>query len=160
LRKGVRWADGTPFSADDVMFTFMTMQSQDYQESTQQLWKDVTVAKVDDLDVKFTLKAPSAAFPLALRQGIISKHAFEKVSTAGMPRRPRSGPRAIGTAPSKVGSLSGARHVVTLDRNLFANPKPYLDHFVFQTYPTPADAIAAVSSGQADTVGDLLLQGV
>jgi peptide/nickel transport system substrate-binding protein len=160
LRKGVRWADGAPFTADDVMFTFATMQSPNYQESTQQLWKDVAVAKVDDLDVKFTIKAPSAAFPLAMRQGIIPRHLFQNVSIADMPRSARSGPRAIGTGPFKVGSISSDRHVVTLDRNPFANPRPYLEHFVFETFPTPADAIAAVSSGQADLVGDLLPQGV
>src|SRR5262249_29240138 len=91
LRKDVRWADGAPFNADDVMFTFTTMQSPQYLESTQQQWKDVTITKVDDLNVKFTLKAPSASFPLALRQAIIPKHIFQNVAIADMPRSPRSG---------------------------------------------------------------------
>ena len=160
LRGDVRWADGAPFNADDVMFTFATLQSPDYQDPTQQLWKAVVVEKVSQQQVKFTLKAPSAAFPLALRQGIVPRHRFQGVAIADMTRSPRSGPRAIGTGPFQVGSISGDRHVVALDRNPYANPRPYLDHFVFRSYPTPADAMDAVSRGEADAFGDLQPQGV
>jgi peptide/nickel transport system substrate-binding protein len=159
LRHGVRWADGAPFNADDVMFTFNTLQSPDYQQPTLQLWKDVVVEKVNQMSVKFTLKAPDAGFPLALRQGIVSRHTFQGVKIADMPGSPRSGARAIGTGPFMVGSISSDRHVVTLDRNPYANPRPYLDHFVFSSYPTPADAMNAVNRGAADTFGDIEPQG-
>jgi peptide/nickel transport system substrate-binding protein len=159
LRTDVRWGDGAPFNADDVMFTFNTFQSPDYQDPTQQLWKDVVVEKVNQQQVKFTLKAPSAAFPLALRQGIVPRHAFQGVAVANMTRSPRSGARAIGTGPFEVTSISADRHIVTLDRNPYANPRPNLDHFVFRSYATAADAMDAVSRGEADTFGDLQPQG-
>ena len=159
LRTDVRWADGAPFNADDVMFTYGTLQSADYQDPTQQLWKDVVIAKVNQQQVKFTLKAPSAAFPLALREGIVAKHAFQGVAIADMARSPRSGARAVGTGPFKVASISSDRHTVTLERNPYASPRPYLDHFVFRSYPTPADALDAVSRSEADTFGDLQSQG-
>jgi peptide/nickel transport system substrate-binding protein len=160
LRSGIRWADGAPFSADDVMFTFGVLQSPDYQQPTDQYWKDVTVQRVGNLQVRFTLKAPSSAFPLALRQGIVARHAFSGVAVSGMTRSPRSGSRAIGTGPFMVGSISADRHVVTLDRNPYANPSPYLDHFVFRSYPSLGDAVDAVSRGEADSTGDLLPQGL
>ncbi len=160
LRSGVRWADGAPFSADDVMFTFGVLQSHEYQQPTDQYWKDVKVERVGSLQVRFTLKAPTASFPLALRQGIVAKHLFNGVAVGDMPRSPRSEARAIGTGPFEVSSISSDRHIVTLDRNPYANPRPYLDHFVFRSYPTPADAVDAVSRGEADTVGDLLPQGI
>jgi peptide/nickel transport system substrate-binding protein len=159
LRNDVRWADGAPFNADDVMFTFNTLQSPDYQDPTQQLWKDVVVEKVNQQQVKFTLKAPSAAFPLALRQGIVPRHLFQGVPIANMTRSPRSGPRAVGTGPFQASSISADRHEVALDRNPYANPRPNLDHFVFRSYATAADAMDAVSRGEADTFGDLQPQG-
>jgi peptide/nickel transport system substrate-binding protein len=158
LRNDVRWADGAPFNADDVTFTYTTFQSQDYQDPTEQLWKDVVVQKVNQFQVKFTLKAPSAAFPLTLRQGILPKHIFQAVSVADMTRSPRSGPRAIGTGPFMVSSISPDRHLVVLDRNPYANPRPNLDHFIFRSYATAADAMDAVSRGEADTFGDLVPQ--
>lgn len=160
LRQDVRWADGARFSADDVMYTFGVLQSPDYQQPTQLNWKDVKVEKVNDHQIRFTLKAPSASFPLYLRQGILPKHVFQKIAIGDMTRSPRSGTKAIGTGPFKVGAISSDRHVVTLDRNTYANPQPYLDHFVFRSYPSLGDAVDAVSRGEADTVGDLLPQGI
>jgi peptide/nickel transport system substrate-binding protein len=160
LRNDVRWGDGQRFSADDVMFTYTTFQRPDYQDQTEQLWKDVVVEKVDQFQVKFTLKAPSAAFPLTLRQGILPKHLFPKVAVPDIMGSPHSREQAIGTGPFRVSSISRDHHVVTLDRNPYANPRPYLDHFVFRSYPTAADAIDAVSRGEADTFGDLAPRGI
>jgi peptide/nickel transport system substrate-binding protein len=160
LRSGVRWGDGAPFGADDVMFTFQVLQSDRYTQATQQYWKDVKVERGGALQVKFTLKAPSATFPLTLRQGILPRHRFQGIAIPDMTRSPLSGARAVGTGPFKVGSISSDRHVVTLDRNPYANPRPNLDHFVFRSYPSLGDAVDAVSRGEADTVGDLLPPGI
>jgi peptide/nickel transport system substrate-binding protein len=155
LRPGVRWADGKPFSADDVMFTFNVLQSPDYLQPTAQAWKEIAVERAGNLQVKFTLKAPSASFPLALRQGIIPRHIFQHVGIADMTADAHSAARALGTGPFRVGSISPDRHVVTLDRNPYANPRPYLDHFVFRTYPSLADSLDAVSRGVADSTAGL-----
>jgi peptide/nickel transport system substrate-binding protein len=157
LRQGVRWADGRPFNADDVMFTYGVLNSPDYTEPTDQDWKNVKIEKLGNLQVRFTLKAPSASFPLALRQGIVARHLFGNSIVPKMQSSDYSQGQAMGTGPFKVGSISPDRHTVTLDRNPYANPKPYLDHFVFRGFPSPADALDAVSSGQADLVGELAL---
>jgi peptide/nickel transport system substrate-binding protein len=155
LRSGVSWADGRAFTADDVLFTFAVLQSPDYGVPTQQYWKAIQVTKVDQDSVRFTLKAPSAAFPLALRQGIIPKHVFQGKSVAQIATDAHSGAHAFGTGPFKVASISQDRRMVVLDRNPHANPKPHLDHFQFQGFASLADAVDAVSRGQADTLGTL-----
>ena len=158
LRNDARWGDGWAFNADDVMFTYSTFQSADYQDPTEQLWKNVVLQKVNQFQLKFTLKAPSAAFPLTLRQGILPKHLFQKYAVADMMRAPYSGRNAIGTGPFRVATFSPENHVVILERNPYANPRPYLDHFIFRSYATAADAMDAVTSGGADAFGDLMPQ--
>jgi peptide/nickel transport system substrate-binding protein len=158
LRSSVRWADGKPFTADDVMFTYGILQSPDYQEPTQQNWKQLKVEELGKLQVKFTLKSQWAGFALAMRHGIIAKHLFQDVRVADMAASQYSGARAIGTGPFKVGSITSDRHQVTLDRNPYARPKPYLDNFVFRSYPLLDDAVDAVSRGEADMAGELALQ--
>ncbi len=153
LRAGVRWADGKPFTADDVMFTFGILQSPQYQEPDAQYWKEVTVQKVGPMAVRFTLKAPSASFPIALRLGILPKHVFEHIPITSMASSVYSGARAFGTGPFRVQSISPDRQTVVMVRNPYARPRPYLDRFVFRAYPTLGDAVEAVTSGQADTVG-------
>ena len=158
LRPGVRWADSKPFTADDVMLTYGILQSPDYQEPTQQNWKQLKVEEVGKLQVKFTLKSQWAGFALAMRHGIIAKHLFQDVRVADMAASQYSGARAIGTGPFRVGSITSDRHQVTLDRNPYARPKPYLDSFVFRSYPLLDDAVDAVSRGEADMAGELALQ--
>ncbi len=153
LRDGVRWADGKPFTADDVMFTFGVLQSPQYQEPDAQYWKEVTVQKVGPMAVRFTLKAPSASFPVALRLGILPRHVFERIPITSMASSAYSGARAFGTGPFRVQSISPDRQTVVMVRNPYARPRPYLDRFVFRAYPTLGDAVEAVTRGQADTVG-------
>ncbi len=108
----------------------------------------------------FTLKAPSASFPLALRIGIIAKHIFGGMAPAQIAASPYSGVQAFGTGPFKVGAVN--QLAITLDRNPYANPQPYLDHLVLRTYPAtdPQSAIRAVGQGVADLVGGLEPQEV
>jgi peptide/nickel transport system substrate-binding protein len=156
LRQDVRWSDGQRFTADDVMFTFGVLQSADYDEAGMQFWKEIQVERLGDYEVRFTLRAPTASFPLALRQGIVSSHGFKGVAVKAMSGDPHSGPAAVGTGPFRPASVSRDRRTVTLDRNpYFDRPRPYLDHVSFRTYPTLGDAFDAVSRGEADSVGAL-----
>jgi peptide/nickel transport system substrate-binding protein len=155
LRTDVRWADGLPFTADDVAFTFSVLQDPGYTLAEAATWKGVTVTKVADDRVDFTLKSPSAGFLNSLRIGIIPQHLFfGQVGT--IPASPYSGAKAIGTGPFRVESISADRSLVTLRRNPYALPAPHLDRVVFKSYPSLDAAVAAVARGEADGVGGLL----
>ena len=155
LRDGVKWADGRPFIADDVLFTYHLLQDPAYQEPGGQFWKDVTVELNGVSEVRFRLKAPDASFPFALRQGIIPQHVFRDVPLSAMAGDTRSNAGAFGTGPFRVTAVSSNHRQVTLGRNRYANPSPHLDQFVFRGYATFGDALDAVSRGEADAVGAL-----
>src|ERR1700716_2827015 len=160
IRSGVKWADGQAFSADDVLFTYHVLQDLEYTQPGADFWRQVGVGAGGPGQVVFTLRAPSASFPLALRIGVIAKHIFGGMAPAQTPPSPYSGIRAIGTGPFKVAAVSPL--AITLDRNPFADPQPYLDHLVLRTYPAgdPQSAIRAVGQGVADLVGGLQPQEV
>jgi peptide/nickel transport system substrate-binding protein len=155
LRPGVKWADGRPFSADDVVFTFHLLQDPGYRGVGAAGWREIQVAKVADLQVRFTLKAPSASFPLALRQGIIPRHVFNGVPVDRIAGDVHSNAQAFGTGPFRVASISGDRRIVTLRANTAADPRPNLDQLVFRSYSSPAAALDAVTRGEADAAGAL-----
>jgi peptide/nickel transport system substrate-binding protein len=155
LRTDVMWADGQPFTAEDVLFTFHTMQGTAYDQPQGQFWKEVKVELNGVDEVRFVLKAPSASFPYALRQGIIPHHIFKGVAVQAMALDPHSAAKAFGTGPFMVDSISENRKSVTLKRSPHAAPAPNLDQVVFRSYPTLADAVDAVSRGEADAVGAL-----
>jgi peptide/nickel transport system substrate-binding protein len=163
IRSGVKWADGQPFSADDVLFTFKVLQDLEYTQPGAESWRQVGVSAAGAGRVIFTLRSPSASFPLALRIGIIAKHLFVGMSPPQIAASQYSGVMAIGTGPFRVSSISPL--AVTLSRNTFADPQPYLDHLVFRTYSAnpstdPQAAIDGVVRGVADLVGGLEPQEV
>ena len=160
VRTDVRWADGQPFGVDDVLFTYHVLQDLEYTQPGADAWRQVGIAAGGENQVVFSLRAPEASFPLLLRIGIIPKHIYGGMSPDQIMNSPYSGPRAFGTGPFKVGVVNQVS--VTLDRNPFALPQPYLDHFVLRTYPAndPQAAIRAVLSGAADLVGGIQPQEV
>src|SRR5206468_6789261 len=160
IRDGVKWGDGQPFGPDDVLFTFHILQDLEYQQPVADVWRQVGVAAGGPGQVVFALRAPEASFPLTLRVGIIPKHIFKGMAPDQIASSPYSGLRAFGTGPFKVGSISPL--AITLDRNPYAAPQPYLDHLVLRTYPAndPQSAIRAVLTGAADLVGGIQPQEV
>src|SRR5207237_2887282 len=99
-------------------------------------------------------------FPQLRRLRIIPKHVFAGMAPAQIAASPYSAIRAFGTGPFKVGSIN--QLAITLDRNPYAIPQPYLDHLVLRTYPAtdPQSAIRAVLTGAADLVGGIQPQEV
>ena len=160
MRAGVKWADGQPFTRDDVLFTFHVLQDLEYTLPGAVDWRQIGVAAGGPNQVVFSLKAPSAGFPLALRIGIIAKHLFDGMAPAQIVASDFSNIKALGTGPFKVAGINSL--AITLDRNPFANPQPYLDHLILRTYPVsdPQMAIRAVLQGAADLVGGLEPQEV
>jgi len=65
LRPDVKWSDGKPFGADDVVFTIKMLISHPDLVGGSDLAQYVkTVTKVDDTTVHFTLKLPNPRFQL------------------------------------------------------------------------------------------------
>jgi peptide/nickel transport system substrate-binding protein len=163
VRKGIKWADGQPFTADDVLFTFHVLQDLEYQQPGAESWRQVGIGPAGPGQVIFTLRAPSASFPLALRIGIIAKHLFNGMSPPQIAASQYSGVMAMGTGPFKVSAISPL--AITMVRNPFADPRPYLDRMIFRTYSAnpatdPQAAIDGVVHGAADLVGGLEPQEV
>jgi peptide/nickel transport system substrate-binding protein len=101
LKPGVKWHDGMPFSADDVVFTFAYASNSATAAVTVGSYKDLTVEKLDDLTVRVVFSKPTPFWANAFVASggmILPKHVF--ASYAG--ENSRDAPanlQPVGTGP-------------------------------------------------------------
>ena len=62
LRQDIKWHDGEPFKADDIIFTVASIQDPAFKSPLAKTFREVTAEKIDDYSVKFSLKEPYAPF--------------------------------------------------------------------------------------------------
>jgi peptide/nickel transport system substrate-binding protein len=80
LKPGVKWHDGKPFSADDVVFNWEYARNPATATVTIATHRDITVEKIDDLTVKISFKNPTPFWADAFvgaPGAIIPKHLFQ-----------------------------------------------------------------------------------
>lgn len=92
LREGVNWHDGTPFTADDVVFTYTQVianpearagDAAAFVFTVDGEQRPVTFEAPDDHTVVMTLPAPAAAFLLQQRFPMLPKHKLLPFSVEG-----------------------------------------------------------------------------
>ncbi|HUC31074.1 MAG TPA: ABC transporter substrate-binding protein [Candidatus Paceibacterota bacterium] len=77
LKQGLTWQDGTQLTSDDVIFTVQSIQNPDANSPLFESWQGVTVSRVSELEVQFTLTNPYAFFGDTLDNlYILPKHLF------------------------------------------------------------------------------------
>jgi len=165
LRRNVRWSDGEPFSADDVVFTFNRLvYNLAIPTSARDIFtiegKKLKVEKVDEFTVKFTLPVKFAPFLRSMGMEILPKHILEKSVnegkfsyTWGLDAKPKD---IVGTGPFKLEKyLPGERVVLT--RNSYYWQKdsqgtrlPYLDKVIFVIVQNPDVALLQFQEGKLD----------
>ncbi|MFA6254274.1 MAG: ABC transporter substrate-binding protein [Candidatus Paceibacterota bacterium] len=79
LKPNLRWSDGEPLNADDIIFTINSTQDQAIKSSKRANWNGVLVKKIDDQTVQFILKKPFFSFLDNATLGILPKHLWSKV---------------------------------------------------------------------------------
>ncbi|MEM4725056.1 MAG: ABC transporter substrate-binding protein, partial [Candidatus Hadarchaeum sp.] len=153
LRQDVRWHDGTPFTADDVVFTMSVLRSPDFQGQPQlaELWQMVTVERVDRYTVRFTLAEPFAPFLHYTTIGLLPAHLLEDVPVKQLVSHPFN-LHPIGTGPFKVGEVT-SKHAMLLANDHYYAGRPYLDKIEFLFYPDYASVIAAYRRGEIHSIG-------
>jgi len=162
LRHGVKWQDGKSFTADDVVFTYDTIQNINAQSSLYTSWQGITVTKTDNYTVEFNLPNALSSFPYSLTNGIVPAHLL-----SGLPvEQLRSAPfntTPIGTGPFewKYVDVSGDNVADREQRISLSNYEDYwagapkLDGFNIITYGDDQQLIAAFQKKQLNAISGL-----
>lgn len=157
LRQGVFWHDGEKFTADDVIFTFDTIQDSAVGSPLKVSFDNVKVEKIDDNTVKFTLNEAFPSFLSTLTVGILSQHVWSGVSPDKMKLAQRN-LQPVGTGPFMFSKLiknsSGVINKVTLERFAdFYRQPAFIKTFsfvFFNDYDGPDGLITALREQKVD----------
>jgi peptide/nickel transport system substrate-binding protein len=74
LKDNIYWQDGEKFNAEDVVYTYKTIQNPATKSPLRSSWSGVRVTSPDENTVVFTLPNPFSSFPYALTNGIVPEH--------------------------------------------------------------------------------------
>ena len=158
IKSNAVWHDGTPVTADDILFTIDRMKSAGsfYPQDVKDLWSKITVEKLNDKTVKFTLTEPWVPFMDYLTFGVLPKHLLESTPPDQMPNA-EFNIKPVGTGPYKFdhliidndGQITGV--VLTVSSNYYGTP-PYIEQVVFRYYSTSAAALDAYKQGDVLSV--------
>jgi peptide/nickel transport system substrate-binding protein len=167
LRHGVRFSDGEPFSADDVIFSFQVYLDEKVDSSQRDLLvvggKPITVVKVNDYAVRFELAQPYAAAERLFDSiAILPRHllatgyqagSFSQAWGLSMPPG-----QFAGLGPFRLKEYVPGQRVV-LERNPYywkadraGNELPYLNEVVFLFVPSEDAQVIRFQSGDTDVL--------
>ena len=161
LRDSVRWQDGTPFTADDVVFTIGLLQDEAFPlyAPTLELWRSVEVLKLDTHVVQFVLAQPYAPFLDYTPVGILPKHLLEDVPVSELAEHPFNyAPVGTGLFALDVQSSSAERLVLKANRYHRLWGETLLDRIEFRFYPSYQHVLAAYEAGEVMGVSRILAE--
>jgi peptide/nickel transport system substrate-binding protein len=152
LRDGVRWHDGKPFTADDVVFTFRY-----YRDGIVNRWthhvsdtpKLILIEKLDRLSLRIGCQSPCPVFDkvTAADLVILPAHVWQSVKEPNLYRG-----SLIGTGPYRVTEMASGRFLrLEANAGYFAGP-PKVQSILVSFIRNPATAFAALRAGELDLV--------
>ena len=170
LRRGVKWSDGRPITADDVIYTyneivFKGLGNPSAMDAMKVDGKLPELVKLDDYAVKFTTPKPFAPFLRQLSYPIVPKHYFKPYSDKGESvfnafLNPDTNPKTIVSGGAfRLKEYVAAQRVI-FERNpnyykinLKNEKLPYLDKVVYMIVGDSNNEILKFEAKEIDVLG-------
>ncbi len=148
LQENVKWHDGKPFSADDVVFTIKDMLMSVHPRARAIFENCQAIEALDKHTVRFTLKQPYAPFILAFEVStspIMPAHLYRGTEYRTNPNNAKP----VGTGPFKlVEWRRGAFIHLTRNPDYHVKGQPYLNDLFFHIIPDAASRALALEQGK------------
>ncbi len=147
IRQNVKWSDGQPFTADDVVFTFNLLKQYPAADGNA-LWSYLSnVQKTDANTVTFTFKqANPPLLPYIEGINIVPQHAWQN---AGDPTK-FVNPNPVGTGPMKLKSFTPQLITYVKNADYWQADKVKVDELQYQAVGNAQAAILALTNHTVD----------
>ncbi len=154
LRKGVRWSDGVPFNADDVVWTYHAIMNSANNITSRLGWDHITRAdEPDKYTVVFHLSKPYSPFivvffstaganPCVLPKHLLAQYPnINHIAYNALP---------VGIGPFKYKEWSRAQRVVMVPNPLYWRGMPKLKEIDFEIIPDRNTVLTSLQAHALD----------
>ncbi|GGX55811.1 ABC transporter substrate-binding protein [Saccharospirillum salsuginis] len=134
LRDGLKWSDGKPLTADDVIYTFELAEEVAVYDVAGVLssGRVTDVVKVNDRQIRFDLKQADTTIHWDLNSYMpVPKHVWEKADDPAT----FTNPDAIGSGPvTEVNYVRAQQMELCRNPNYYLENRPYLDCLTYRAF--------------------------
>lgn len=159
LRQGVKWHDGTELTADDVVFTYQTIQNPDVRSVLNPSWQGIIVEAKDTYTVMFTLPNSFAPFMNSLTKGgIIPKHLLADVEPEQMRSSQFNSASPVGSGPfefTEIATVGDSKELRLSNFDGYFGGAPNINQFYLITYNDQDSMLGDFNKGELAAVGGL-----
>ena len=166
LRKGVQFHDGTPFTADDVIFSYNRARS-DTSDVKTYVGAVKEIRKVDDHAVDIVTNEPFPILPDVISLWMMMSKKWSEENRATVPVDKRKGVentasfKANGTGPFRLRAREpGIRTTLQRNLNYWGKIESNIEDVVFTPIGNASTRVAALLSGEIDMMEPVPVQDV
>ncbi|MDR1866843.1 MAG: ABC transporter substrate-binding protein [Treponema sp.] len=150
LRKDVRWSDGVPFTADDVIFTFEHIIKAEYSNGRDGFviaGKPVRLVKRDDytVEIHYPVFVANALETAGAEHFIMPKHIYENDATLDNNPKNRN---PVGTGPYTLQEYVAGQYIRLTANDAYFLGKPKIPTVIFQIVSDLNSAKLALQKGE------------
>jgi len=151
LRPGVTWHDGTPFTAEDVLFTYRLYIDPKTPTAYAEQYRQVATAEVlDPTTFRVVYRQPLAKALISWGElSVLPRHLLEgeDVTKSPLARHP------VGTGPFRFVEWKPGEKIVLEANPDYFEGRPYLDRVVYRIIPDESTMFLELQAGGLDTMG-------
>ena len=159
IRDNAQFHDGVSVTADDVVFTVQKILEPNIKSPKRGNWDGISVEKLDDRTVVFTLRQAYTPFMYNLTLGILPKHIWNGVSADEfafslfntLPIG--SGLYEIDRVEQNSGGIPDLYVLVPFEN--VHEERPFIENIVFKFYPNEEELISAFRNGAVESIGGI-----
>lgn len=157
LKPNLRWSDGEPLTADDIVFTINSTQDPIIKSPKRAGWNGVLVKKIDAQTIQFILKKPFFSFLDNTTLGILPEHLWgkmkpEQFALSSLNTTP------VGSGPYVVKNINKDSSGIPLSYQLapfkkFALGEPKISNLTIRFYGDEKALMTAYNQGEIGSAG-------
>lgn len=147
-----KFHDGTPVTAEDVVFTVEQVKSPANNSPLAIMWANVTAEAINEHTVTLTLSEPNAGFFEQVTIGILPKHLWE-TAPIGSLRFIELSSFPVGSGPFQVRKVKRSESIgIPIQYSLtafngYVHGRPYLDKIDISFYSNEDELLDALNKG-------------